>query len=186
MSSSTADVGYFGAVPLHRGLQAQYGPRACSTHRSPRRHRGSAMAWRLGLRPGRCAFATTSIRVRQIVPSRAACATARLELHGPPRSHALRRGIYGGQTHSQPGGMFTHVCGLRTVMRPPLRRHGPVIASIECDDPVIFLSPSAVQRTSTATTIGRWCLVGAALERSARGSLHSAADTAAVFRAGPT
>ena len=36
-------------------------------------------------------------------------------------------GIYGGQTHSQsPEALFTHVCGLRTVMPSnPLRRQGP-------------------------------------------------------------
>ena len=36
-------------------------------------------------------------------------------------------GIYGGQTHSQsPEALFTHVCGLRTVMpSQPVRRQGP-------------------------------------------------------------
>jgi hypothetical protein len=53
-------------------------------------------------------------------------------------------GIYGGQTHSQsPEALFTHVCGLRTVM-PSATRYdakGLLIAAIECDDPVIFLEP---------------------------------------------
>ena len=52
-------------------------------------------------------------------------------------------GIYGGQTHSQsPEAFFTHVCGLRTVMPSnPVDAKGLLIASIECDDPVIFLEP---------------------------------------------
>ncbi|MGE5337944.1 MAG: alpha-ketoacid dehydrogenase subunit beta [Gemmatimonadota bacterium] len=52
-------------------------------------------------------------------------------------------GIYGGQTHSQsPEVLFTHVCGLRTVMPSnPYDAKGLLISSIECDDPVIFLEP---------------------------------------------
>jgi 2-oxoisovalerate dehydrogenase E1 component beta subunit len=52
-------------------------------------------------------------------------------------------GIYGGQTHSQsPEAFFTHVCGLRTVMPSnPYDAKGLLIASIENDDPVIFLEP---------------------------------------------
>ena len=52
-------------------------------------------------------------------------------------------GIYGGQTHSQsPEALFTQVCGLRTVMPSnPYDAKGLLIASIESDDPVIFLEP---------------------------------------------
>ncbi len=52
-------------------------------------------------------------------------------------------GIYGGQTHSQsPEALFTHVCGLRTVMPSnPYDAKGLLIAAIENDDPVIFLEP---------------------------------------------
>ncbi len=52
-------------------------------------------------------------------------------------------GIYGGQTHSQsPEAMFTQVCGLRTVMPSnPYDAKGLLIASIENNDPVIFLEP---------------------------------------------
>ena len=52
-------------------------------------------------------------------------------------------GIYGWQTHSQsPEAFFTHVCGLRTVMPSnPYDAKGLLIASIECEDPVIFLEP---------------------------------------------
>jgi 2-oxoisovalerate dehydrogenase E1 component beta subunit len=55
-------------------------------------------------------------------------------------------GIYGGQTHSQsPEALFTHVCGLRTVMPSnPFDAKGLLIASIECDDPVIFLEPKRI------------------------------------------
>ena len=52
-------------------------------------------------------------------------------------------GIYGGQTHSQsPEALFTHVAGLKTVVPSnPHDAKGLLIASIEDDDPVIFLEP---------------------------------------------
>jgi len=52
-------------------------------------------------------------------------------------------GIYGGQTHSQsPEALFTHVCGIRTVMPSnPYDAKGLLIASIENNDPVMFLEP---------------------------------------------
>ncbi|MBW7837304.1 MAG: alpha-ketoacid dehydrogenase subunit beta [Sphingomonadales bacterium] len=52
-------------------------------------------------------------------------------------------GIYGGQTHSQsPEGIFTHVCGLKTVMPSnPYDAKGLLISAIEDDDPVIFFEP---------------------------------------------
>ena len=52
-------------------------------------------------------------------------------------------GIYGGQTHSQsPEALFVHVAGLRTVMPSnPYDAKGLLIASIESNDPVIFLEP---------------------------------------------
>lgn len=52
-------------------------------------------------------------------------------------------GIRGGQTHSQsPEACFTHVPGLKVVMPSnPYDAKGLLIASIECDDPVIFLEP---------------------------------------------
>ncbi len=52
-------------------------------------------------------------------------------------------GIFGGQTHSQsPEGLFTHVAGM-TVVAPstPYDAKGLLIASVECDDPVLFLEP---------------------------------------------
>src|ERR1700704_2228266 len=52
-------------------------------------------------------------------------------------------GIYGGQTHSQsPEALFTHVCGIKTVVpSTPYDAKGLLISAIEDDDPVIFLEP---------------------------------------------
>src|SRR5690606_3663215 len=55
-------------------------------------------------------------------------------------------GIFGGQTHSQsPEGIFTHVSGLKTVVpSTPYDAKGLLIASIEDNDPVIFLEPKRI------------------------------------------
>src|SRR6201994_4824193 len=52
-------------------------------------------------------------------------------------------GIRGGQTHSQsPEALFTHVCGLKTVMPSnPYDAKGLLIPAIEDDDPVVFFEP---------------------------------------------
>ncbi|TAK98359.1 MAG: alpha-ketoacid dehydrogenase subunit beta [Rhodospirillaceae bacterium] len=52
-------------------------------------------------------------------------------------------GIFGGQTHSQsPEALFTHVCGLKTVIPSnPYDAKGLLISAIEDDDPVIFFEP---------------------------------------------
>lgn len=52
-------------------------------------------------------------------------------------------GIFGGQTHSQsPEGLFTHVCGLKTVIpSTPYDAKGLLISAIEDDDPVLFFEP---------------------------------------------
>jgi len=55
-------------------------------------------------------------------------------------------GIFGGQTHSQsPEAIFTHVCGLKTVMPSnPIDAKGLLIAAIEDDDPVVFFEPKRI------------------------------------------
>jgi 2-oxoisovalerate dehydrogenase E1 component beta subunit len=52
-------------------------------------------------------------------------------------------GIFGGQTHSQsPEALFTHVCGLKTVIPSnPYDAKGLLISAIEDEDPVVFLEP---------------------------------------------
>jgi 2-oxoisovalerate dehydrogenase E1 component subunit beta len=52
-------------------------------------------------------------------------------------------GIYGGQTHSQsPEAIFTHVCGLKTVIPSnPYDAKGLLISAIEDDDTVLFFEP---------------------------------------------
>jgi 2-oxoisovalerate dehydrogenase E1 component beta subunit len=52
-------------------------------------------------------------------------------------------GIRGGQTHSQsPEGIFTHVCGIKTIMpSTPYDAKGLLIAAVEDDDPVVFFEP---------------------------------------------
>ena len=52
-------------------------------------------------------------------------------------------GIFGGQTHSQsPEALFTHVCGIKTVIPSnPIDAKGLLISAIEDDDPVVFLEP---------------------------------------------
>jgi 2-oxoisovalerate dehydrogenase E1 component beta subunit len=55
-------------------------------------------------------------------------------------------GIFGGQTHSQsPESIFTHVCGLKTVIpSTPYDAKGLLIAAIEDPDPVIFFEPKRI------------------------------------------
>jgi len=55
-------------------------------------------------------------------------------------------GIFGGQTHSQsPEAIFTHVCGLKTVVpSTPYDAKGLLIAAIEDDDPVVFFEPKRI------------------------------------------
>lgn len=55
-------------------------------------------------------------------------------------------GIFGGQTHSQsPESLFTHVCGIKTVIPSnPYDAKGLLIAAIEDNDPVIFFEPKRI------------------------------------------
>ena len=66
------------------------------------------------------------------------------EFHAPITIRApYGGGIFGGQTHSQsPEGLFSHVCGLKTVIPSnPADAKGLLAAAIEDDDPVLFFEP---------------------------------------------
>ncbi|PQA89073.1 alpha-ketoacid dehydrogenase subunit beta [Hyphococcus luteus] len=144
------DVGYFGGVfRCTQGLQEKYGPQRCfDTPISESGIIGAAIGMATyGLRP--CAeiqFAdymypgydqitqeASRIRYRSnndfTVPM-----VVRMPTGG---------GIFGGQTHSQsPEALFAHVSGIKTVIPSnPYDAKGLLIASIEDDDPVMFLEP---------------------------------------------
>ena len=55
-------------------------------------------------------------------------------------------GIFGGQTHSQsPEALFTHVCGIKTVIPSnPYDAKGLLISAIEDEDPVMFFEPKRI------------------------------------------
>jgi 2-oxoisovalerate dehydrogenase E1 component beta subunit len=144
------DVGYFGGVfRCTDGLQAKYGKhRVFDAPISEGGIVGVAVGMgAYGLRPvAEIQFADYFYPASDQIVSeaarlryRSACDfTAPLTVRMP-----CGGGIYGGQTHSQsPEAMFTHVCGLRTVMPSnPYDAKGLLIAAIECNDPVIFLEP---------------------------------------------
>jgi 2-oxoisovalerate dehydrogenase E1 component beta subunit len=144
------DVGYFGGVfRCTEGLQAKYGTsRVFDAPISEGGIVGSAIGMAAyGLRPVvEVQFADYFYPASDQIVSEAARLryrsagdfTAPLTIRMP-----CGGGIYGGQTHSQsPEALFTHVCGLRTVMPSnPYDAKGLLIASIENDDPVIFLEP---------------------------------------------
>ena len=97
-------------------------------------------------------------------------------------------GIYGGQTHSQsPEALFTHVCGIRTVMPSnPYDAKGLLISAIECDDPVMFLEPKRLYNGPFDGHHDRpvvpW--TGHPLAEVPQGHYRVALDSAAVFRPG--
>ena len=147
------DVGYFGGVfRCTDGLQAKYG--TSRVFDSPIAESGIVGAaigmGAYGLRPvAEIQFADYVYPAYDQIVSGAARLryrsaadfTAPITIRMP-----CGGGIYGGQTHSQsPEAVFTHVCGLRTVMPSnPHDAKGLLIASIECDDPVIFLEPKRI------------------------------------------
>ncbi len=144
------DVGYFGGVfRCTEGLQARYGmSRVFDTPIAEGGIVGVAIGMgAYGLRPvAEIQFADYFYPAYDQIVSGA----ARLRYRSAGDFHTkltIRMpcggGIYGGQTHSQsPEVLFTHVCGLRTVMPSnPYDAKGLLIAAIECDDPVIFLEP---------------------------------------------
>jgi 2-oxoisovalerate dehydrogenase E1 component beta subunit len=144
------DVGYFGGVfRVTEGLQAKYGKTRCFD--APINEGGIVGAAvgmaAYGLRPvAEIQFAdyfypasdqlvSEAARLRYRSAGDFTCPlTVRMPCGG---------GIYGGQTHSQsPEALFTHVCGLRTVMPSnPYDAKGLLISAIESNDPVIFLEP---------------------------------------------
>ncbi len=144
------DVGYFGGVfRCTEGLQAKYGSqRVFDAPISEGGLVGAAVGMgAYGLRPVvEIQFADYFYPASDQIVS--AAARLRFRSAGDFTAPLTIRmpcggGIYGGQTHSQsPEAMFTQVCGLRTVMPSnPYDAKGLLIASIECDDPVIFLEP---------------------------------------------
>jgi hypothetical protein len=144
------DVGYFGGVfRCTEGLQAKYGSsRVFDAPISESGIVGAAVGMgAYGLRPvAEIQFADYFYPASDQIVSEAARLRYRSagEFIAPMTMRMpCGGGIYGGQTHSQsPEAMFTQVCGLRTVMPSnPYDAKGLLIASIENDDPVIFLEP---------------------------------------------
>ena len=144
------DVGYFGGVfRVTQGLQEKYGKQRCFD--SPINESGiigTAIGMAVyGLRP--CVeiqFADYVYPAYDQIVSEAA--RIRYRSNGDftvPMTVRMPTGggIFGGQTHSQsPEAVFAHVCGLKTVIPSnPYDAKGLLIASIEDDDPVMFLEP---------------------------------------------
>jgi 2-oxoisovalerate dehydrogenase E1 component beta subunit len=144
------DVGYFGGVfRVTEGLQTKYGKSRCfDTPINEGGIVGVAVGMgAYGLRPvAEIQFADYFYPAYDQIVSEAARLrhrsagdfTCPLTIRMP-----CGGGIYGGQTHSQsPEALFTHVCGLRTVIPSnPYDAKGLLISAIECDDPVVFLEP---------------------------------------------
>jgi len=144
------DVGYFGGVfRCTQGLQQKFGAsRVFDTPISELGIVGAAVGMAAyGLRP--CVeiqFADYMYPAYDQIVSEAA--RLRYRSNGQFTAPLVVRmptggGIFGGQTHSQsPEALFTHVSGLKTVVPSnPYDAKGLLIASIECDDPVIFFEP---------------------------------------------
>src|SRR5579863_8830826 len=144
------DVGFFGGVfRATQGLQAKYGKSRCFvTPISELGIVGAAIGMAAyGLRP--CVeiqFADYMYPAYDQLVSEAA--RLRYRSNGEFTCPLVVRmptggGIFGGQTHSQsPEALFTHVCGLKTVVPSnPADAKGLLIAAIEDPDPVIFLEP---------------------------------------------
>ncbi|MGF1454243.1 MAG: alpha-ketoacid dehydrogenase subunit beta [Alphaproteobacteria bacterium] len=144
------DVGYFGGVfRCTQGLQRKYGSTRCfDAPISELGIVGTAIGMAAyGLRP--CVevqFADYVYPAYDQIVSEAARLryrsagdfTAPMTIRMPTGG-----GIFGGQTHSQsPEAVFTHVCGLKTVVPSnPYDAKGLLITAIEDDDPVIVLEP---------------------------------------------
>src|ERR1700729_1937217 len=147
---SGEDVGYFGGVfRVTQGLQQKFGASRCfDAPISELGIVGAAVGMAAyGLRPcveiqfadymypGYDQIVSEAARLRYRSNGQFTCP---LVLRMPTGG-----GIFGGQTHSQsPEALFTHVCGLKTVVPSnPSDAKGLLIAAIEDPDPVIFLEP---------------------------------------------
>jgi 2-oxoisovalerate dehydrogenase E1 component beta subunit len=144
------DVGFFGGVfRVTEGLQQRYGERRVFD--TPICEGGQiAVAIGMGaygLRPVvECQFADYIYPAFDQLVSEAARIRYRSagEFNAPITVRSpYGGGIFGGQTHSQsPEGLFTHVCGLKTVIPSnPYDAKGLLIGAIEDDDPVLFFEP---------------------------------------------
>lgn len=147
------DVGYFGGVfRCTAGLQKKYGSsRVFDTPISEGGILGTAIGMGVyGLRPvAEIQFADYIYPAFDQLVSEAARLRHRSagQFWAPITVRSpCGGGIFGGQTHSQsPEGIFTHVCGLKTVMPSnPYDAKGLLIASIEDDDPVVFFEPKRI------------------------------------------
>src|SRR5476649_3033463 len=147
------DVGYFGGVfRVTEGLQKKHGLKRCfDTPISE----GGIIATAIGmgaygLRPvAEIQFADYILPAFDQLVSEAARLRYRSngEFWAPITVRApYGGGIFGGQTHSQsPEALFAHVTGLCTVIPSnPYDAKGLLIASIESNDPVIFLEPKRI------------------------------------------
>ena len=144
------DVGFFGGVfRATQGLQAKYGTHRCFD--APINESGI-----VGVAIGMGAYGLRAVAEIQfadyVYPAYdqivSEAARLRYRSNGQFTCPLVVRmptggGIFGGQTHSQsPEALFTHVCGLKTVVPSnPADAKGLLIAAIEDPDPVIFLEP---------------------------------------------
>src|SRR5882724_9478142 len=144
------DVGFFGGVfRVTEGLQQRYGDaRVFDAPIAEGGLMGVAIGMgAYGLRPVvECQFADYIYPAFDQIVSEAARLRYRSagEFNAPLTVRApYGGGIFGGQTHSQsPEGLFTHVCGIKTVIpSTPYDAKGLLIAAIEDDDPVVIFEP---------------------------------------------
>jgi 2-oxoisovalerate dehydrogenase E1 component beta subunit len=147
------DVGYFGGVfRCTAGLQKKYGAKRCFD--TPIAEGGILAAaigmGVYGLRPvveiqfSDYIYPAVDQLVSEAARLRYRSAggfTAPITVRTP-----MGGGIFGGQTHSQsPEAIFTHVCGLTTIIPSnPYDAKGLLLQAIEDDDPVIFFEPKRI------------------------------------------
>jgi 2-oxoisovalerate dehydrogenase E1 component beta subunit len=156
------DVGYFGGVfRCTEACRPSTAPRGYSMRRSRKRHRRRGRGHgRLRPAPGaEIQFADYVYRPRtRSFRSRAPALSLGRRVHrADDPAHALRRRHLRRQTHSQsPRRCSPRSAACAPSCRPTHDAKGLLIASIEDDDPVIFLEPSACTTArSTATTTAR-------------------------------